>query len=359
MMDLSGLYLSRGALLAPDGIPLHFGDTLREYQAVDDGAILLDRRHEGRILISGANVLGWLDNIATNKLVDIAPMTGKPTLFTNANARILDRVMVYALDSERVIIVTEPNRGDALMNYLQSNIFYQDKITLTDWRPLYHQFAIHGQSADTFITSLLNENSHSQPMQNEYRAYEISLADSQIYALRQKPYIGSSWTLITPTESALMVWKALLDTGKNHHVVPSGGLVFNALRIRAGRVGAGRELTAEYIPLELGLWDEVSFNKGCYTGQEIIARMESRNKLARVLMRISLSQFAEAGTALFHGGKNVGEITSSVIAPDGTLHAMAVVKTSIAGANVIVTIGTPDGASATLVDYLGVQPRLE
>ena len=353
MMDLSGLYISRGALLAPDGIPLHFGDTLREYQAVDNGAILLDRRHEGRILISGADVLGWLDNIATNKLVDIVPMMGKPTLFTNPNARILDRVMVYVLDSDRVLIITEPNRGDALMNYLRS------KITLTDWRPAYHQFAIHGQSADAFITSLLDQNSRSQSIQNDYRVYKISLADSQIYALRQKPYIGSSWTLITPTESALMVWKALLDEGKNHHIIPSGGLVFNALRIRAGRVGAGRELTPEYIPLELGLWDEVSFNKGCYTGQEIIARMESRNKLARVLMRISLSQFADAGTPLFYGGKNVGEITSSVIAPDGTLHAMAVVKTSIAGANVAMTIGTPDGASATLVDYLGVQPRLE
>ncbi len=358
-MDLSGLYLSRGAFLAPDGIPLHFGDTLREYQAVDNGAILLDRRHEGRILVTGADVLRWLDNIATNKLVDIAPMTGKPTLFTNANARILDRAMVYALEHERVLIITEPNRGDAVMNYLRSNIFYHDKITLTDWRPVYHQFAIHGQSADAFITSLLDNDSRSLSSRDDYRIYKISLADSPIYALQQKPYIGSSWILLTPTESALMVWKALLDVGKNHRIIPSGGLVFNALRIRAGRVGAGRELTSEYIPLELGLWDEVSFNKGCYTGQEIIARMESRNKLARVLMRISLSQFAEAGTPLFHGGKNVGEITSSVIAPDGTIHAMAVVKTSIAGANVTVNIGTPDGASATLVDYLGVQPRLE
>lgn len=359
MMDLSGLYISRGALLAPDGIPLHFGDTLREYQAVDRGAILLDRRHEGRILITGTDVLGWLDKIATNKLVDIQPMMGKPTLFTNANARILDRVMVYGLDAERVLMTTEPNRGDAVLSYLRSNIFYQDKITLTDWRPMYHQFAVHGQSADAFITNLSDKNSHRQFTKDDYPVYQFSLSDSPVYALRQKPYIGSSWTLITPTESAFMVWKTLLDMGKDYQLIPSGGLVFNALRIRAGRVGAGRELTPEYIPLELGLWDEVSFNKGCYTGQEIIARMESRNKLARVFMRIALSQFAEAGTPLFHLGKQIGEITSSVIAPDGTIHAMAVVKTSIAGSNVVVNIGSSDGASATLTDYLGVQPRLE
>ncbi|MDX2078677.1 MAG: hypothetical protein SFZ02_19755 [bacterium] len=373
MMDLSGLYLSKGALLAPDGIPLHFGDTLGEYHAIKKGGILLDRRHEGRLLVSGTGVLAWLDNIATNKLVDIQPKTGKPTLFTNATARILDRAMVYVLDGERVVILTEPNRGDALSAYLRGNIFYQDKVTVTDWRPVYHQFALHGTRADELMYTLLSENSHSQYINDKlgdekkaetpsvegvYAVLEGAIADSPIYAFRQKPLVGSTWVLLTPTESAGMVWKALVDNGKSLGIIPSGGLVYNALRIASGRPSTARELTTEYIPLELGLWDEVSFSKGCYTGQEILARMESRNKLARVLMRISLSQFAEAGTPLFYEGKQVGEITSSVIAPDGSLHAMAVVKTGIAGHGVVVKIASSDGASATLTDYLGVQPRI-
>jgi len=372
MMNLSGLYISKGALLAPDNIPLHFGDTLGEYQALYTGGIVLDRRHEGRILASGVQILAWLDNIATNKLVDITPMTGKPTLFTNATARILDRAMVYALDSERVVILTEPNRGDALTAYLRENIFYQDKITLTDWQPVYHQFSLHGTQADALIHTVLQKYSHSQQRSSElegnntekntingvYNVLEGSIADSPVYAFRQKPLVGSSWILLVPTESAGMVWKTLIDAGRSLGIIPSGGLVYNALRIASGRPNVGRELTTEYIPLELGLWDEVSFSKGCYTGQEILARMESRNKLARVLMRLKLSQFAEADTALFYQGKRVGQITSSVVAPDGVIHAMGVVKTSMAGTGVVVNIGTPDGASATLTDYLGVQPRI-
>jgi len=260
------------------------------------------------------------------------------------------------LDSERVIIFTEPNRGDALMKYLQSNIFYQDKITLTDWRPIYHQFALYGTQVDAFIAGF---NSRSQSTTwGDYQALESSIANAPIYAFRQKPLMGSSWIIITPTESAMIVWKTLTDLGKPMGIIPSGGIVYNALRIASGRVGAGRELTTDYIPLELGLWDEVSFSKGCYTGQEILARMESRNKLARVLMRLNLSQFAEANTPLFYDGKHIGEITSSVIAPDGTLHAMGVVKTNVADVGLVIKIGSPDGASATLIDYLGVQPRI-
>ena len=67
--------------------------------------------------------------------------------------------------------------------------------------------------------------------------------------------------------------------------IPAGSLTYNVLRIRAGRPGVGHELSTDYIPLELGLWDEVSFTKGCYTGQEIIARMESRGGWRKRLSR--------------------------------------------------------------------------
>jgi folate-binding protein YgfZ len=201
-------------------------------------------------------------------------------------------------------------------------------------------------------------NSRSHQAIGEYQVVEGRIADAQIIAFRQKPLVGASWIIITPTESAIMVWKAITDMAKSFGIIPSGGIVYNALRIASGRVGVGRELTTEYIPLELGLWDEVSFSKGCYTGQEILARMESRNKLARVLMRLNLSQFAEGGTPLFHQGKQIGEITSSVVAPDGAVHAMGVVKTAIADVGVVVNIGSADGALGTLTDYLGVQPRI-
>src|SRR6185295_4976010 len=104
------------------------------------------------------------------------------------------------------------------------------------------------------------------------------------------------------------VWAELLTLG----LIPAGSLTYNRLRIRAGRPGVGHELTQDYIPLELGLWDEVSFTKGCYTGQEIIARMESRGRLAKTIITVNLSAAVDAPAKLVADGHEVGMLTSSV-----------------------------------------------
>src|SRR5690606_27230476 len=117
---------------------------------------------------------------------------------------------------------------------------------------------------------------------------------------------------IAPVESADRVWTALLAAGADHGLQPAGSLTYNVLRIRAGRPGVGRELSADYLPLEVGLWDEISFNKGCYTGQEIIARMESRSRLAKTIVTLALDALVEAPAPISIDEREVGTLTSSV-----------------------------------------------
>ena len=74
----------------------------------------------------------------------------------------------------------------------------------------------------------------------------------------------------------------------------------------------GFELTGDYIPLETGLWDDVSFHKGCYIGQEIIARMESRNKISKKLVKLEGSAELSRGAEITADGKKVGTITSTL-----------------------------------------------
>ncbi len=168
----------------------------------------------------------------------------------------------------------------------------------------------------------------------------------------RKDIVGRHWSLIVSQANAVDVYQTILLTGGTHGLLPAGSLTYNTLRIRAGRP-ARPELNADYIPLEVGLWDEVHFAKGCYTGQEIIARMESRGKLAKTIVSLNMTEFVPAPADITIDGRNIGQLTSSVEAPDGDIFAIAIIKTHALtiGAEVMV-----EATRATIHNLIGEQP---
>ena len=340
---MEDIYKQQGAVLAPDGIPLHFGDLKAEYHAALNRAVLLDRSHEGRIIIEDKDRYELLNRMSTNNLMHVGAGQGVPTIFTNANARVIDRVVAFNR-GEHLLVITGPGRGEAVRNYLQRSIFFNDeaRVSVQNTR----QFTLHGSQAEAMMTALIPEAAQL----GEFSSMIATIAGVDVLIGRLKPYVGSHWFVITEERDAPAVWQAMIGQG----ITPAGGLTYNTLRIRAGIPGVGRELSTEYIPLELGLWDEISFNKGCYTGQEIIARMESRNKLARTLVRLSLPEMVNVPAELFHEGKPAGMLTSSVFSPDDEIFAMGVIKTAFAEPDTVLT--TSEGLTAQVQALLGVQP---
>ena len=341
---MNGTALHPHAVLADDGVPLHFGDERREYQAALEHVVLMDRSHEGRLELRGRDRLEVPHRISTNDLTSLAPGAGVPTLFTNANARILDRATVYKR-GESALLLTEPGRGDALRRYLQRNIFFNDEVHLRDLAPATRQYVLHGPDADAV-------GARFAPELPPLHSSATEIAGASVTILRDKPISGGHWRLIVPNEAAAEVWAALLAADDN--VTPAGSLTYNVLRIRAGRPGAGHELSAEYIPLEVGLWDEVSFTKGCYTGQEIIARMESRGRLAKTIVALVLSAPAAAPAPIRAEGREIGLLSSSVVSPEGECFGIGVVKVAAAVPGAQVLVG--DGVPAQITRLVGAQP---
>ncbi|MCB9453578.1 MAG: aminomethyl transferase family protein [Anaerolineaceae bacterium] len=319
------MHLTRGATLAGDGIPLHYGDQTAEYNAALARVVVMDRSHEGRLQIAGRDRITLLQRISTNDLNHLALHAGRPTLFTNANGRMIDRVVVYHR-GDWLLALTEPGRGGAFQTFLQRQIFFNDEVQLTDLTAITRQFVLHGPDADQVAERLLPGAVAFAPFQGA----EVVIAGVPVFLARRKPIAGGHWSLIVPLDAAEPVWEALLRAGESFGIIPAGSLVYNALRIRAGRPAAGHELTSDYIPLELGLWDEISFNKGCYTGQEIIARMESRQRLAKTIVTLRLDSPVEAPAELFHDDKPAGILTSRVETPIGEILGIGVVKMALA-----------------------------
>ena len=324
-MRTDDLHTRLGASLAPDGIPLHYGDLRAEYHAALEAAVLMDRSHEGRLESSGADRLALIQRMSTNDVLSLAEGEGCATIFTNSIGRILDRAAVFNA-GDKAIIFTEPGRGEVLRHYLQRNIFFNDDVRLVDLAPTTRQFTLHGQHANAVIQAVAPELISLLPMHSR----RITIAGAEVFVARSKPLVGDAWTFIVPNDGAETVWTTILETGKPHGLLPAGSLTYNTLRIRAGRPGVGRELSTDYIPLEVGLWDEVSFTKGCYTGQEIIARMESRGRLAKTIVSLQLDGFVEAPSPLLLNGREVGKLTSSVQSPDGEIFGIGVVKVAAA-----------------------------
>ena len=130
-MSLQVTHLAHGATLAADGIPLHYGDLAKEYDAALNAAIILDRSHEGRVQLFGESRFEILNRISTNKMIEMQADEGRPTIFTSPNARIIDRIEVYNR-ADHLLIVTEPGRNGWLMDFLQKNIFFGDDARLVD-----------------------------------------------------------------------------------------------------------------------------------------------------------------------------------------------------------------------------------
>lgn len=346
-MSLKSVHEKYGAQLAQDGIPLHYGDLAAEYDAALNQAVLLDRSHEGHVQLLGESRFELLNRMSTNKMMDMSVNEGRPTIFTNPNARIIDRIIAYNLD-DHLLMLTEPGRGEWLVNFLQKNIFFGDDARLVNLSPVTKMFALHGNTADAIMQELGVDVDAVLPMY----ATQFTVDDATISAVRRKSVSGNHWQLILPENQAAQIYETVMTAGEPQGLIPAGSLTYNTLRIRAGRP-ARPELNTDYIPLEIGLWDEVHFAKGCYTGQEIIARMESRSKLAKTIVALDIQNFVQAPAEITHEGRSVGNLTSSVQAPNGDIFAISVIKTQAAHVGTTVEL---TGTTAMVSRLLGEQP---
>ncbi|MFQ3645809.1 MAG: hypothetical protein SNJ54_03620 [Anaerolineae bacterium] len=346
-MTLAELHRALGATLAPDHIPLHYGDQAREYRAALEAAVLLDRSHEGRLRLAERDALSLINRMSTNRTDALAVGEGCATIFTTPTARIIERVEVLRR-AEDVLLLTHPPRSQALTEYLQRNIFFNDRVTVTNITAQTSSFALHGPTADA-VAAQLAPTALDLPL---YGSMLTTVSGHPVTLARRKPLVGTHWVIICERAAAVDVYRGLLDAGQLNSLTPAGSLVYNVLRIRAG-VPSLPELNEQYIPLELGLWDEVSFHKGCYTGQEIIARMDSRERLARVLVRLHAAASLSAPLPLTHAGQTIGEVTSAVTSPLGEQFAMGVVKIAHSAAGTALKAGEVDVAVG---ETLGVLP---
>ena len=240
------------------------------YRAALEAVVRVDDTSSRRVRLTGPDRAALLQRLTTNDVVKLKPGEGARTVLVNHHARILDVLTVYALP-EHLLIVTQPGSGGQLGRFLQGKIFFNDKVQVEDVSSGTAQLQLYGQEVAPLIAKLTSLDVQSWPAHHIQAA---TIGNAQVWIARTLPLGGAGFVVFAQNEDRDSVEAAfatvpLLDPA-----------TFEVLRVEHGYGAPRREHSTGYIPLETGLADAVSFSKGCYVGQEIIARMESRNRLA-------------------------------------------------------------------------------
>lgn len=299
------------------------------YQAAHKDAILVDRSNLGMIKITGETRLDLLNRMSTQKLTDLPSGSGAATVLTTDIGRIIDRLILYA-SSDTLYALTSENNAENIIRYLMRFVFFNDDFHMEDLSADTAVFAIYGPNTKTKLSAAGFPNDEL-PL---HHWQQVEIDGMTAYLHRTNPINGDGYFVMCQTKDRESLWHHLINSG----LTVADEVGFDFLRIEAGQPRFAHELTQDYIPLEADLWDDVSFTKGCYIGQEIIARMESRGRLAKKLTRLTAPSPLPDGGNLTANGKSAGTITSTAVGPDGVV-ALGYVKTAVLDAQTPLTVG--------------------
>ncbi len=304
-------------------------------EAARVGVAICDRTAWGRIKVAGDDRLNFLHNQSTNNFQILKPGQGCDTVFVTSTARTIDLATAYVRE-DAVILLVSPNRRQYLMDWLDKYIFYADKVELSDITQYTNTFSLIGPGSDAVIEKLGIGELIGQPYGN-HQVYTIAPAEGVRVAVGSG-LAAPGYTFTFPYTDKATVWNKLLEAG----AVEMSDRAWDALRILQGRPAPDAELTDDYNPLEVGLWQTISFTKGCYIGQETIARLNTYKGVKQHLLGIRLSSPAEVGSAIAVGDEKVGKLTSYTETTDGYF-GLGYIRTKAGGVGLKVKVGETEG----------------
>jgi len=301
--------LRDGAMLDASGAtPLSFGDPAREAAAALEGCVAADRSPLGRIRLLGRDRLEFLHRISTGDVRNLRPGEGRLTALLNPKGRILD--LLHALAAERaLLLVTSAGTGGKVRAWLDGFLF-REEVTLEDAGSL-PCLGLYGPESPGILGRIAGGMWDDLPPAH-HRI--VGIAGAPVKVVRTHPIAGCGFLLLGEEGNALPLWEELLRGG----AVPAGSEALDRLRIAAGIPEAGKELTEDYNPWEAGLDAAISLTKGCYTGQEVVARLHHYGKVQRRLSGMRLEGTPPpAGSVVFAGDEEIGSVTSAAFSPEG------------------------------------------
>jgi tRNA-modifying protein YgfZ len=305
-----------GAKLAAYGeheLPESFAGPAEELRALGERWAFFDQSHFGRLELRGEDRAAFLHNLTTNDVRGLTAGEGNLAVVPNVKGRIVDLASVHCLP-QALLVVTQPASRAAVLKHLDFYHFMED-VEIEDLTERTALVAVAGPESEMRLGSLAGPSLAAGLRPHAHVLTE--LAGHDVRVIRHDRFGHRGFRLWCQREAAPAVLGALVGAG----AAPVGETALERMRLAAGEPAFGPELNEERNPLEAGLYSAVSFTKGCYLGQEVVARLDTYKKVARFLTHVRLPSEAEpllcGRPRLFLRETEVGWLTSWAPAPEG------------------------------------------
>jgi folate-binding protein YgfZ len=323
---------------ADAGVPAHYGDPMREQRVLDTAVGLVDRSHRDVVAVPGDERASWLHTLTTQHLSGLRAGQGTELLVLSPHGHVEQHALV-AEDGTTAWLDTEPGAGAGLLRYLETMRFF------TRVEP-------RDASAETAVFSLVGPQAAAAAAKHlgvdlaEPRIFEVpgpkfaagSVPDEPTALYDVQPFGAGALARRVPLGVDLLVPRSALDDVLGGLAdVPRAGLwAYEAVRVANRMPRLGWETDHRTIPAEVGLAaPAVHLDKGCYRGQETIARVHHLGRPPRRLVLLHLDGIATdqppaQGTPVTLDGRAVGFVGTAVRHHELGMIALAVLKRNVA-----------------------------
>jgi folate-binding protein YgfZ len=283
-----------------EGVAAHYGDPFREQKALAEAAGVVDRSNREVLTVAGPDRLSWLHSLTTQHLASLQPLRGAEALVLSPHGHVEHHLSLLD-DGETTWLDVEPGTAAELRGYLDSMRFLlrvEVDVVTAQWAVV----SLLGPDTDSALSRHFGVQVRRTP-------YAVQPLGDGGFA-RRMPGPGDD------VVDLLLPRARLVDVGSVAGAAPAGSWAFEALRVAARLPRLRHETDHRTIPHEVG-WLEtaVHLNKGCYRGQETVARVHNLGRPPRRLVLLHLDGGAEAlprtGDLVESGGARVGFVTSA------------------------------------------------
>lgn len=313
---LEDVHRRLGASLVVRGgwsVPAHYGDAAAEYRTVREvGAGLVDLSSRGRVEVGGAEAVQFLNGLITNDVKTLAEGAWMNAAFPNVQGRLIAAARVIH-HGDAFLFDTETASHVSVFKTLERFTLAGD-FRVADKTAQLALLSLQGARAPEIAGAVLGAEASEL---ERGRVLSVRWRDANVLTIRTTHTAEDGFDIFVEAAHASELWQTLMEAG----ALPIGFDALDVLRVEAGVPRHGIDMSDANVVLETGMDDAVSYTKGCYVGQEIIARIHWRGHVAKRLAGLSFDE-GDADAAVppeskirSADGKEIGRITSSVYSP--------------------------------------------